>query len=215
MSVNGVTSGSSVDYNAYAAGSSKNTVSGVKSEEAAAKNDTGVVYEKSSEAQTDSTKKTYSPNTELVAKLKADAEERTSQLRSLVQQLITKQGNTFGIASDDDSMWKFLAGGNFTVDAATKAQAQADIADDGYWGIEQTSDRILDFAKALSGGDPDKIEEMKNAFIKGFKQATSAWGKELPSISQKTYDATIEKFDNWAKESKKNQTAENVTNTEA
>lgn len=217
MSVNGITAASGVDYNAYDAGS-KNTTTvskeAAKAEETAAKNDTGVVYEKSSETQTDSAKKTYKPNTELIAKLKADADTRTEQLRSLVQQLFTKQGNAYGIATDDD-MWKFLAGGNFTVDAATKAQAQADIADDGYWGVEQTSDRILDFAKALSGGDPDKIEELKNAFIKGFKQATGAWGKDLPSISGRTYDATIEKFDKWAEESKKTQTTEDTAQSEA
>lgn len=221
MSVNGITAASGVDYNAYDAGS-KNTAAATtaksdttaKAEETAVKNDTGVVYEKSSETQTDSSKKTYKPNTELVAKLKADADARTEQLRSLVQQLFTKQGNTYGIATGDD-MWKFLAGGNFTVDAATKAQAQADIADDGYWGVEQTSDRILDFAKALSGGDPDKIEELKNAFIKGFKQATGAWGKDLPDISGRTYNATIEKFDKWAEESKKAQETEDTTQTEA
>ena len=55
-------------------------------------------------------------------------------------------------------MWSFLADGNFTVDEETQKQAQADIAEDGYWGVEQTSDRILDFAKALSGNDPEKAD---------------------------------------------------------
>ena len=80
------------------------------------------------------------------------------------------------------------------------AQAQADIAEDGYWGVNQTSDRIVDFAKALTGGDPNKIEEMREAFKKGFKQAEEKWGGELPEISQKTYDAVLEKFDAWAAE---------------
>ena len=104
----------------------------------------GVIYEKSSDT-TDKvvTKKT---NTDLVAKLKADAEARTAQLRSLVEKMMTKQGIAIGTADD---MWSFLAKGDFTVDAETKAQAQKDIAEDGYWGVEQTSDRILDFAKAL------------------------------------------------------------------
>ena len=39
---------------------------------------------------------------------------------------------------------------------------------------------------------------MKDAFIKGFKDATKAWGKELPELSQKTYDKVMEKFDAWA-----------------
>ena len=132
--------------------------------------------------------------------LKADAEARTAQLRSLVEKIMLGQGNAIGTADD---IWSFLRTGNFTVDAATKAQAQADIAEDGYWGVEQTSSRILDFAKALTGGDPDKIEEMREAFEKGFKQATETWGGELPEISQRTYDATMKKFDDWAAEAQK------------
>lgn len=199
MSVNGITSSNSVDYNAYTS-NQKNTSSETKPEDTTVKNESGVVYEKSEESSVSSSKKTYTPNTELVSKLKADADARTEQLRSLVQKLLTKQGNAYGAATD---MWQFLASGNYTVDAATKAQAQADIAEDGYWGVEQTSDRILDFAKALSGGDPDKIETLRDAFKKGFQEATGAWGKELPDISQKTYDAVMEKFDKWNEEANK------------
>ena len=74
-------------------------------------------------------------------------------------------------------------------------------SENGYWGVEQTSDRILDFAKALAGNDPDKAEEMLDAFKKGFEEATKAWGDELPEISQKTYDAVLEKFEAWKNES--------------
>lgn len=152
----------------------------------------GVVYEKSSSStvNTNYVKK----NSALISKLKADSEARVSQMRSLVEQMMTKQGTAIGNA---DSMWSFLAKGNFTVSASVKAQAQADIADDGYWGVKQTSDRIVDFAKALSGGDPDKADEMLAAFKKGFKQATGSWGKSLPDISQRTYDAVLQKMDEW------------------
>lgn len=160
-----------------------------KKSESSTKTDTGVVYEKSS----DQTSGTVTKKTDyaLINKLKADAEERTSQLRSLVEKMMTKQGVAIGTA---DSMWSFLAKGDFTVDEATRAQAQADIADDGYWGVDQTSDRILDFAKALSGNDPEKADLLLDAFKKGFKEATKSWGQDLPDISQRTYDAVVEKF---------------------
>lgn len=219
MSVNGITGIGSTDYSLYSedaakAAASESKTATVSSDAKQTENtsSTGVVYEKSSET-VGSSAKTYKPNTELIAKLKADADERTAQMRTLVERLMTQQGTTFGIANSGDSMWKFLAGGNFTVDATTKAQAQADIAEDGYWGVKQTSDRILDFAKALSGGDPDKIETMKNAFIKGFKEATGAWGKDLPDISQRTYDAVMEKFDAWSKEAKKTDEVKNNDST--
>ena len=163
-----------------------------KKSESSTKTDTGVVYEKSS----DQTSGTVTKKTDyaLVNKLKADAEERTSQLRSLVEKMMTKQGVAIGTA---DAMWSFLAKGDFTVDEATRAQAQADIADDGYWGVDQTSDRILDFAKALSGNDPEKADLLLDAFKKGFKEATKSWGQDLPDISQRTYDAVVEKFNKW------------------
>ena len=158
----------------------------------------GVIYEKSSDSRTDkASNKTTSKadNAAIVAKLKADAEQRTAQLRSIVEQMMTKQGVAIGTADD---MWKFLAKGDFTVSADVKAQAQADIAEDGYWGVNQTSDRIIQFATALTGGDPDKIESMREAFKKGYAQAEKTWGGSLPEISQKTYDAVMEKFDKLA-----------------
>ncbi len=94
-------------------------------------------------------------------------------------------------------MWKFLASGEFTVDEETKKNAREAISEDGYWGVNQTSDRIVDFAIALSGNDPSKAEELLDAFKKGFDEATKAWGKDLPDISQKTYDAVLSKFDAW------------------
>lgn len=156
------------------------------------KTETGVVYEKSS--QTDKNTVTKKTDYKMVEKLKADAKQRTSQLRSLVEKMMTKQGTAIANA---DSMWSFLAEGNFTVDEETQKQAQADIAEDGYWGIEQTSDRILDFAKALSGNDPEKADLLIDAFKKGFDDATKSWGKDLPDISKRTYDAVLEKFDKW------------------
>ena len=45
---------------------------------------------------------------------------------------------------------------------------------------------MFDFASALAGDDVDKMKEMQAAMEKGFKQATKAWGQDLPDISQKT-----------------------------
>ena len=196
MSVNGVTStqaAAAYSYNSTSAAKEKTSAEEAKTTTTA--EDTGVIYEHSTAAKTSSTKKTYTPDTNLVNKLKADAENRASQLRSLVEQMIGKQANTYGNAND---IWSFLRSGNFTVDPATKAQAQADIAEDGYWGVNQTSDRIIQFANALTGGDPDKIESMCEAFKKGYAQAEKTWGGSLPEISQKTYDAVMEKFDKLA-----------------
>lgn len=199
MNVNGVTSAQAAaayNYTSTGAVKEKTTAETTKAESSATV-ENGVVYEPSKEVKTDSAKKTYTPDMNLINKLKADADARTAQLRSLVEQMMGKQANTFGQAND---IWQFLREGNYTVDPAVKAQAQADIAEDGYWGVNQTSDRIIQFATALTGGDPDKIEEMREAFKNGFKQAEETWGGSLPEISQKTYDAVMEKFDKLAEE---------------
>ena len=128
----------------------------------------------------------------LVQALKDDANARQQQLIEIVRKSMTGQATTWDKSQGLKSLFE-----NLTVDADTIAQAKKDIAEDGYWGVEKTSDRILDFAKALSGGDKDKADELLNAFKKGFSQATGAWGDKLPSICQDTYDAVVKKFEDW------------------
>lgn len=201
MSVKGVTDGVSSNYSGYTNYSQSNETKAAEKTAAdtavSEKEDVGAVYEASKDAATTSasTKKTYKADPALIAKLKEDANQRAQQLQSIVEQLMTKQGKTYNKANGLKGLYESLE-----VDAATKAQAQKDIADDGYWGVDQTSSRIFDFAMALSGGDPDKMEEMRDAFLKGYKKAEKAWGDSLPDISKRTYDAVIEKFDNYKKE---------------
>ncbi len=210
MSVNGITSATGTYETYQPTQPSVKTTPESTAANVSATEDVAAVYEPSKESETSKPQAVnYAQNTELVNKLKADAEAHTQQLQNIVQQLMTKQGQTYNTAND---MWRFLASGNFTVDAATKAQAEKDIAEDGYWGVEQTSNRIIDFAKALTGGDPSKIEEMRDAFKKGYKQAEKTWGGELPDISKRTYDAVMEKFDKMAEEAgQATKTTENTT----
>ena len=189
MAINSINNYASVAASTVATDSK---VSSKKTESSKNDTSTGVIYEKGSSDKSSSSQKTQ--NSALIAKMKADSDSRISQLRGIVEQMMSKQGAAIGKADD---MWSFLAGGNFTVSADVKAQAQADIAEDGYWGVNQTSDRILDFAKALSGNDKSKAQELVDAFKKGFDQATKAWGGKLPDISQQTYDKVLEKFDSW------------------
>ena len=197
-----VSSVSSNSYSTYAASSASKTASVKGTDQAAAssasgsassKASSGVIYEPSREGQ-QAVANAKADRSALVAQLKEANNARIQQMTDLVHQMITGQGKTLG---QTDSIWSFLAKGDFTVDAQTKAQAEKDIAEDGYWGVEQTSQRIFDFAMALTGGDADKMEEMRGAFEKGFKQATKTWGRELPDISQRTYGAVQSLFDEY------------------
>ena len=65
--------------------------------------------------------------------------------------------------------------------------------------MKPTSERMVNFGKALVGGNPEKIGLLKDAFIKGFEAATKSWGGALPDITKDTYDAVMDLFDKWEK----------------
>lgn len=166
--------------------------------------DLGVVYEPSKQsASTSSTKTNNKVDADTIAKLKADADAKFSQLKGIVEQLISKQGNASKTASIWEQFKNGVLNGTIEVDPATAKQAQEDISEDGYWGVKQTSERILDFAKAISGNDPEKAEKMRDAIKEGYDAAAKMWGGELPEISQKTYDAVMKGIDDWKAESEK------------
>lgn len=147
--------------------------------------------------QTEETGTAYRPNAKLVDRLKAEQQEIQARFVSTVRDMLTKQGK--GIA-EGDGIWKLLASGDYQVDAQTKADAQSAVAEDGYWGVKQTSRRIVDFAKALVGGNPGRAEEMREAFLKGFQAAEKAWGGALPDITRQTHSAVMDLFDQWKNE---------------
>ncbi|MCR5329739.1 MAG: hypothetical protein K6E62_00935 [Lachnospiraceae bacterium] len=193
MAVNGLTSGNT-GITQVNASYEKITVSAEitkASVTAAGISSDAAVYEKSGN-DVEKAVKEPKVDQETIDRLKAEADERHAQLKGLVEKLLLKQGGTWDNSQGLASLYRKLE-----VDEETRAQAQEDIAEDGYWGVEQTSDRILDFAKALAGTDPDMAEKMLDAIKEGFKQAGIEWGEDLPEISQKTMDATYKKVNDW------------------
>ncbi len=195
MSVNGVSNVNNY-YGDYkkTENYSKQTVKDNTSTSQTTNNESGVIYESTTDKIKNATEK---ERKQIVAQMKKDTETRLSQMQNLVMTMFNKQGSKVNTLED---MWKQLASGDFTADKATIAKAKEDISEDGYWGVELTSQRIFDFAVALSGGDPEKMEKMKDAVTKGFNEATKSWGKTLPDISQKTYEAAMKKFEDYNKE---------------
>ena len=128
---------------------------------------------------------------ELVSRLKDKMEQDRAKLFDFVRNTLAGQGNALAEADD---VWKFIASGKYEVGAETKAKAQEAISEDGNYGVKQVSERIFNFALALTGGNQEQMRKMESAFEDGFKEATKSWGKELPEISKQTYDAVKEKF---------------------
>lgn len=203
--------GSGADYMMVSNMPQKDVVSNEKKDEKAVE-DKAAVYEKGSEKQEETqTKGSYKINkmtaeerAELVKNLKKEQENREQQFLDLVKKMLSKQASSFAIGTDlvndklqGDGIWKFLASGDYTVDEETKLQAQKDIAEDGYYGVKQTSERMFDFACALAGDDEEQMKKMQAAIEKGYEEATKAWGKELPELCKQTLDATNKLFEEY------------------
>lgn len=190
MGVNGITNATKTyDNNGTSKARANSKQAEVNQKE---QDNTAAVYEKSDQQPED--KKIYKADTATIDRMKAEADRRTQNLRNLVEKLLMKQGQTVDDATD---IYALLREGKVQVDPQTKEQAQKDIAEDGYWGVEQTSERILSFAKALSGGDPSKADELIEAVKKGLKEATKTWGGDLPELCGKTIDTAIGKLEAW------------------
>lgn len=151
-------------------------------------NNPAVKYEKSEKVE----EKYITYDKTAVDKLKAEAEQRHANLRNMVKELLKRQGLTFKDVFED--------GKEVKVDEQTRLEAQASIEEGEEYSVDAVATRIVDFAKAISGGDKAQIGKLKAAIEDGFKQAKEALGGYLPEISQKTYDEVMKRMDEWANE---------------
>lgn len=89
---------------------------------------------------------------------------------------------------------------------------QNNISENNYWSVKNTSERIVDFAKAITENDSTKVDKAIEAFKKGYNQAINKFGGVVPSISQNTYNTVMKEFDKWKSEIEDNN---EVNNTKA
>lgn len=107
--------------------------------------------------------------------IKAEAERVNENLRTLVQNVILKQGKYTIISVNNET---------FT---------------ESDFSVETVSDNIVNFAIAISGDDPSKLTELKAAIEKGFREAEECFGGTLPDICYETHDVIMKKLDAWSK----------------
>lgn len=77
----------------------------------------------------------------------------------------------------------------------TQDEAKALVADDGFFGIAQTSQRIADFVLMGAGDDAQKLKAGRSGMLQGFKEAEAMWGEKLPEISYTTMQKALEMVD--------------------
>jgi hypothetical protein len=151
-------------------------------------------------AETGTSKNVYSKDSATMQKLWSMAEAQHASMRSMVESLL---GGTSG--QNGQAFWAMAANkgnfDNFRVDEATQAKAQELTGEDGYFGIKKTTERIMDFAKALGGeGASEKtIENLKKGVQAGFDYVADLFGgfDKLPQLTKDTYSAVMKEFDEW------------------
>ena len=154
-------------------------------------------------------------NAASIEKLWADTNAATSAIRSLVAKLIGREdaaGQAFwavraqGGMKHSDVDFKELQKQldeikSGKLSEADRAEAQAMVAEDGFFGVNQTSQRLMDFAKALVGEDAsdEKKQNMRNAVQAGFDDVAKLFGgfDRLPDVSKQTHEKTMKLFDEW------------------
>lgn len=117
--------------------------------------------------------------------LKKRLEDFFEPLRIFVDNLLSKQDNLLKKVSVKHPQQQ-------------SAEAAELTSEDGDLGIDKTAKRIVEFAKAISGGDKTKVSNLKEAIDQSFKEAEEILG-ELPEISVKTHDEVFKRLDEWGK----------------
>lgn len=69
------------------------------------------------------------------------------------------------------------------------------IGEEGFFGIDKTSQRVADFVFNFAGDNIDILEKGREGIVQGFEDAQKMWGGELPEISYKTQAKTLELID--------------------
>ncbi|MFT5698008.1 MAG: hypothetical protein ACI8ZB_000862 [Desulforhopalus sp.] len=110
-------------------------------------------------------------------------------LRGLVLNIFKEQGLEYKIETSENQV---------DLETISPEEATELVADDGYFGVEKTAERIFNFAIGVAGGDLGRIDAIKEGVSNGFQEALEAFGGELPQISYDTLDAVMNKLDEWA-----------------
>jgi len=144
---------------------------------------------------------TYTPSVKGAAdpaaidRLWKETNHAADAIRRLVASMLGKND------ASGQGFWAVRAGGSFKLSEADKAIAQQMVGEDGFFGVKQTTDRIMSFAKALVGenASEEKIENMRSAVQKGFDEVARMFGgfDKLPDVTKQTYESIMKSFENW------------------
>ena len=69
------------------------------------------------------------------------------------------------------------------------------ISEEGFFGVDQTSQRVASFSMSLSSDNVEYLKEARKGLVKGFEEAEKLFDGKLPEISYETQEKTLELVD--------------------
>lgn len=115
---------------------------------------------------------------------------KTDTWQNLSDQNLILRFNQLATADKSSFFYK-----NTPISELSSDEATALIGEDGYFGIDKTSQRIIDFVIKGAGNDVERLKAGREGVLRGFSEAGRAWGGDLPDMSYKTIEKAIQTLD--------------------
>jgi len=119
----------------------------------------------------------------------------SSQIRTDTRQNLSDQNAIFHFNQLSKEDKASLLYNNTPISELSVGEANDLISDDGYFGIDKTSQRIIDFVIKGAGNDIDRLRAGREGILRGFTEAEKVWGGKLPDISYGTLEKSLEAID--------------------
>jgi hypothetical protein len=77
----------------------------------------------------------------------------------------------------------------------TQGEAKELVSDGGFFGMDATSTRVTSFVISMTGDNVEALQESRKGLVQGFEQAQKLFGGQLPELSLKTQERSLEIVD--------------------
>jgi hypothetical protein len=144
----------------------------------------------------------FNMNAAVVEGLMNESDDIQAQVNELITEMLRRQGYSEEQVKAGDL-------NTVEVDEAAQEEARKLIGPGGLLSPEKVSDRIVDFAVAVFGGDKSKIDIIRSSIDQGFGEAEKILG-ELADVSKVTYEMIQQKLDDWMNEGEGEEEVETV-----
>ena len=81
-----------------------------------------------------------------------------------------------------------------SINELSQYEAAELVSENGYFGIQNTANRIADFVINGANGDAELLRSGLEGVKQGFAQAEDMWGQALPDISAETMNKTLDRI---------------------